>query len=194
MDPSGLSKTTQPEIKLGLKGAGNVDPGFTGYDMSRSLRINEILRKIKNHFDQDNDGELTASDCPPFRIRLVGYSWGGWSALGVVDKLSSASWIDNPNNNLKVAVGTLDPVNTLRIRGGLGAGGMPSFVRGSINIYQTNGCPGFGDCPGPSSWYKGESVPSATINNDVTASGLDHVTIKIYTNRILNYVNGVNLN
>ena len=68
----------------------------------------------------------------------------------------------DPNTNLEIRIGTLDPVNTAR----RGNADLPTWVKSAKNIYQTNGC--YKGCPGRSVWYKGNAVNGA-VNIDLTS-------------------------
>jgi hypothetical protein len=130
-----LGLKTKETYELTLVGAGGVDP-FGGFGTRFGSREHgKAMDSIVKYFDSDNDGKLTQKDCPPFRIRIIGYSWGGWSALILIRKLGDK--VDN-KKHLKVALGTLDPVSTLR-EPVLGDGGMPNYVVGAWNVYQRNG-------------------------------------------------------
>ena len=164
----------------------------------------------------DNDGKLTEKDCPPFRIRMVGYSWGGWSSLILTKKLASIA--EKPNEHYKIALGTLDPVKTLRGAGGIAAGGLPPYVVKAFNAYQRNGMrvkKGF-------NWllknkFRGEQVAGAVNinatnaklpdwiikdkNGNPTQQLVDHATIawsagggrSVYAQWVLDSVKQVNL-
>lgn len=104
----------------------------------------------------------------PHDVRIVGYSWGGWSALRLAGPIIRDYGPESENPILsKLTVGTLDPVSTLQDN-------LPDNLSNPIttihNIYQTNGC--YGDrCPWlPSFLFKGSEIPGAN-NKEVTQDG-----------------------
>ena len=129
-------------FRVAFRGAGDIDPrgefaGFTG-NLYSSTDVGGGLKAIIKHYDTDGDGRLTKKDCPPFRVKIVGYSWGGTSALYLAKQIGDKT--DNPGTDLYIGVGTLDPVTTLRAGGGDAVtGGLPKYVIKAYNDYQTNG-------------------------------------------------------
>ena len=139
---------------------------------------------IIKYFDSTLDGKLNSADCPPFKIRLVGYSWGGWSSLKIAHKLSRDSRIVK-KGDIELAIGTVDPVNTLRDK----STGIPLFTGGfsttkpkginivaSENYYQKNGI----ENGLPNKLFNGESVTWFSKNMDVSRdlSPLGRVGVK----------------
>ena len=112
--------------------------------------------------------ELSTGDTScPVQIRLVGYSWGGWTAIHVVQRL-----VRRPHHihrslrqrDWTVRLGLLDPVRTFRRSARL-----PNDPRVKAwNVYQRNGC--YQGCPGPSRWFRGCDVRHAA-KRDVTDEG-----------------------
>ena len=96
-------------------------------------------------------------------VRIVGYSWGGWTAGHLAADLLDGRVLPAARD-LTVRVGLLDPVATLR-----GALALPADPRlRAWNAFQRNGC--HRGCPGPSAWYRGAPVPGAD-NLDLTDLG-----------------------
>jgi len=194
-------KACKEAYKLAFKGANGIDPNnqwaafttnvFGSKDWDRGIKA------AMKYFDTDNNGKLDNKDNPPFKIRVVGYSWGGWSAIRFAQKIGDK--VDNPEENLRMAVGTLDPVGTLRP----GNANLPAWVRSGTNIYQTNGC--YRGCPGAGRWYAGTSVTGAenTDLSDVTHGdprykdpkelNYDHITIQTKAADIVRAVNRAKL-
>jgi len=157
-----------------------------------STDVSEAVDSIIKGLDRDRDGKLDSNDCPPFDIRIVGYSWGGWSALQVVHRLTSSSKVKNVSD-LKIRIGTLDPVPTGRSprpggpfqsykegrltphpRGPTYASIPKKGVVKAINYYQTYGLEG---AKLPVRWmFRGVSVSGAT-NHNVTSWVLGHIHI-----------------
>lgn len=134
----------------------------------RSLSWRKAKKDIMKKFDKDRDGKLTKKDCPKMQIRLVGYSWGAWSALILVNKLDQLA----EPGVLKIALGTLDPVKTIRGGRNVAAQGMPKSVVKAFNVYQRNGM----RVPRGFNWivsgkFRGQSVNGAT-NQNVTGNML----------------------
>ena len=169
----------------------------------RSLSWRRARKDILTYFDKDRDGKLTEEDCPPFRIRMVGYSWGGWSALILVRDLAEIA--EKPNEHYKIALGTLDPVNSLRGSSKINQQPLPSYVIKAFNVYQTNGMRSAGAL---GSFFAGLPVAGASgvgpggiedvsglalVERDNVARLLDHNSIKIYASDIVNAVKGVDL-
>lgn len=192
-------------VKIGFRGANPLHilaPGDqTGYESFRgndgwqifqnypevkqfeSLHLNEAKEYVLNEFDDNNDGKIDKKDCPPFDLRIVGYSWGGWTAMSLSHVLSNDSTFENVND-LEITLGTLDPVKTMRYgRAGRDRrNNRDNFrdISGSLvrsrarrvvewrNIYQRNGLID----TIRRAWYKGESIPSpATDSNYLAFSG-----------------------
>jgi RHS repeat-associated protein len=155
-------------FRVAFRGAGDIDPesefaGFTG-NLYSSTDVGSGLKAVIGHYDTDGDGRLTKKDCPPFRVKIVGYSWGGISALYLAKQIGGKT--EEPDKNLHIGIGTLDPVTTLRGGGGSAVtGGLPGYVRKAYNNYQTNGM-----WRGPlgvfgAGAFKGSSVAGA-VNKD----------------------------
>ena len=115
----------------------------------------------------DSDVEVAPQRLPRVEIRMVGYSWGGWTVLQLASRLARDPWRLHPSidpTRLALRVGVLDPVRTLRAR--------LRFPRGLnatvVNVYQRNGC--WKRCAGNSMWYAGSPVPGAH-NINVTTDG-----------------------
>lgn len=169
----GLNPTGQ-----GFDGRGYIN-WFADFTFTSTDRTG-AKRKIDEYFDLDQDGDLDAADCPPFKLGISGYSWGGWTALQLAHGLS---------DDFEIHMGLVDPVNTARsrqehetIRVGAphrrGTGGVrsepvgprfgtkPNNVVKSVNFYQTLGCT---DCPISSSWYRSQAITGFDINFDYSA-------------------------
>lgn len=171
-----LGMAVKPIYKMSIAGATpfwqRANNPFQYEVMYRSLSWRKARRDILNYFDDNNDGRLNEKDCPPFRIKILGYIWGGWSSLILVHKLAEIA--DNPNKNYKIAVGTLDPVNTLRGEQGIAAQVIPQYVVKGYNIYQRNGM----RVPEGLNWilsphFKGEFVEGA---EGIDPGGIQDVT------------------
>ena len=137
VDYLGLEKGV---FRVAFRGAGDIDPletfaSFTS-NLYSSRDVKSGLNSVINHYDKDKDGKLTEKDCPPFRVKIVGYSWGALSTLQLASQIGSKT--ENPNKNLFIGIGTLDPVTTLR-NGSAVVSGLPSYVIKAYNYYQTNG-------------------------------------------------------
>jgi RHS repeat-associated protein len=199
-----LGLAAKEAYKIAFKGAGGVDPNgewasFTS-NVFGSRSLNSGVKAAVKYFDTDNNGKLDATDCPPFKIRVVGYSWGGWTAIKFANEMGNK--VTDPNMNLRMAVGTLDPVDTLRS----GSASLPAWVKSATNIYQTNGC--WKGCPGARIGfrraYAGQSVPGAS-NTDLTSTphgqpgyrstqqNYDHITIQVKAADIIRAVNNAKL-
>jgi hypothetical protein len=142
---------------------------------SRDLRDAEeyLIKKL----DSNNDNKLDCKD-DDVDIRLVGYSWGGWSALLLSQWLDEYQEIKDEKLREIKKLGTLDPVDTAR-------SGVPEVsdnVAYALNIFQKNGCYavkkssclGLGSkirgCFGPSAWYKGTLLAGENVIN-INVSG-----------------------
>jgi RHS repeat-associated protein len=212
-DYMGLAKGV---FRVAMKGFGGVDPddydanSMDIFTKSFSANIydsrdeNSALSSIIKNYDLNNDGKLTEKeDCPPWRVKLVGYSWGAVSALNVANDLGGK--VENPSSNLFVAVGTLDPVTT----GGHSIPAKPAWVVSIYNIYQTNGMWRggiFGISIGSfgSGAFKGNSVAGAT-NIDKSSYTYkigsryyhakkpweDHISVQRYASDVVSSVNKV---
>lgn len=165
IDPFGLEP--KEPFKIAFRGAGAIDPmgafsSFAGGNLFGSREGNRGEDAIVKYFDRDSDKKLTPKDCPPFRIKGVGYSWGGWTLLQVVKNIGSRV---ERRDDLKVIIGTVDPVGTAR--GGGAHLNTPSYVQAAFNVYQRNGC--WGGCPGQSigfgGFYEGQEVSGAQNAN-----------------------------
>jgi hypothetical protein len=127
---------------------------------------------ILKHFDSDGNGKLDKCDSPPFKVRLVGYSWGGWSALTLSHDLDSWRKLET-KSDLELAIGTIDPVSTARRDtrigwfGGLYNTTKPSKIKvvRAVNYYQQNGI----ENALPDSLFKAESVSWVSPNLDVSS-------------------------
>ncbi len=100
-------------------------------------------------------------------VRIVGFSWGGWTALQLASRLVRAPWRLHPAltpEAVSLRVGVLDPVRTLRSR--VRFADAPNTT--IVNVYQRNGC--WKRCTGYPLWYAGSPVPGA-ININVTTDG-----------------------
>jgi pimeloyl-ACP methyl ester carboxylesterase len=214
-DYLGLAKGV---FRVAMKGLGGVDP--SDYDansiniFSNSFSNNiyssraeaSALKSVITNYDLNNDGKLTEKDdCPPWRVKLVGYSWGAVSVLNVANDLGAK--VENPSVNLFVAVGTLDPVTT----GGHSIPAKPAWVVSIYNVYQTNGMWRggiFGISVGSfgSAAFKGNSVPGATNIDkshysyksgsryyDIKKPWDDHISIQRYATDVVAAVSKVTL-
>ena len=78
-------------------------------------------------------------------LRMVGYSWGAWTALQLADTILRRPTRIHPRlseMDVRISLGLLDPVGTMRTRAPL----HPSIR--AWNVFQKNGC--FRGCPGQS--------------------------------------------
>lgn len=113
------------------------------------------IRDVIRYFDINNDGKLNDNDCPPFDLRITGYSWGAISALKMVSSLNRSTSVNN-DNDFKIRMGLIDPVPSARNttigpnnygprRSQLSGGS--SFLKRERNVvwannyYQSLGCP-----------------------------------------------------
>ncbi len=156
-------------VKIGFRGAGGTEGAWmSGADRKfDSLQTGSALKYILEKLDSNKDGKVDECD-EPSEIRITGYSWGAWSALGVAKDLETTPQIKaTDREHRKVALGLLDPVRM----GRLGLAGLPRNVMFARNIYQRNGCyddpKGHGSCPGPGWMYRGTDITGAA-NIDVT--------------------------
>lgn len=141
-------------LKIAFRGAGRIDPGgqwgvFTQH-VFNSLQWRGALKLIMDTYDENSDGRINKTEC--FVVRVVGYSWGGTSAVELRKRLSRKVDAD-AKKGVKVIVGLLDPVGTGRV-GGRALD--PDIGEGRLNLYQRNGC--YRGCPGPNGWFRGRSV------------------------------------
>jgi hypothetical protein len=129
--------------------------------------------------DGNNDGKVDSSDCP-VDLRIVGFSWGGWSALRLSQWLQTTNTIESDDLRVVTKLGMLDPVDSWRS----GTNKVYDNVKYSKVIYQTTGCingefkvDGIsygGSCFklfGIASNYKGVAVLGVTEISDVTGEG-----------------------
>jgi hypothetical protein len=184
----------------GYDGRGKIDVGadrtFTSLDTLGALT------HIRQYFDINDDGRLSATDGPPFDLRMTGYSFGGWSALQVVHALAPFG------QHFHIRLGLVDPVSTFRPRWGLRLapsllkvsdrlsvpwlavsrgpvfGSRPPYVVWAENYFQTKGLiPRFnGDgfrLPFWPKWFASQAI-EGFANHDVSAEvteGGGHVEI-----------------
>ena len=101
-------------------------------------------------------------------LRMVGYSWGAWTAMQLADTILRkggrvhARLEDRP---VRISLGLLDPVATLRLPTSL-----PTHPAIRVwNVFQRNGC--YQRCPGRSGWFAGRPLEGAMENRDVTLEG-----------------------
>jgi RHS repeat-associated protein len=162
-------------IRLGFKGAGGTEGewlmGLGPKQRFGSQSVMQALWYIFRELDTNKDGQI--NDCDDEAdIRVTGFSWGGWSALQLAKQVNDTKVIKSQGmKHRSMRLGLLDPVNTARN----GSGSVTPNVYFALNIFQKNGCYG-GRCPGPSSWYKGESVTGAAnvdVTNDRPTSPVD---------------------
>ena len=112
------------------------------------------------------DAVRAASAFDVLELRIVGYSWGAWTALDMAGRVLAQPSRLAPvlgDRRIDVRLGLLDPVRFLRR-----PVHMPTAAR-IWNVYQRNGC--YRGCPGRSAWYRGQPVPGAIWNHDVTLEG-----------------------
>ena len=192
------SQVGQPTIyEDGFSIMGRADHIFESTDVAGAFDA------IIQHFDKNKDGKLDSIDSCSFDIRIVGYSWGGWSALQLVHKLTSSSKFANIDD-LKIQIGTLDPVPTGRSpRPGITSfqgsripppdypsyGSIPrKGVVKAINYYETYGLE---DTPAVIRWaFHGVSVTGA-INHNVTSSVTGHMgMVDAYGSTLANQIFG----
>lgn len=200
IDPFGL-KT----FKLSFSGAGDVWAGHEqGADrMFSSTGISSGYRAVIEAFDRNKDGIIDEKDCPPFDLRVTGYSWGGWTAIQLAHRLATSDDIRD-KKQFTIRLGLLDPVSTARTtrigyppdapRGAAAKrpedtrpryADLPSIVTSALDIYQVNGCE---DCIGFSGWFIGNPVSGTGVYNlDVsgykspqTGKLFDHNSIRIF--------------
>ncbi|MCC5846427.1 MAG: RHS repeat-associated core domain-containing protein [Verrucomicrobia bacterium] len=123
----------------------------------RSRELRNAREKLLELLDTNNDGKINCLDELP-DIRIVGYSWGGWSALSLAKWLNTTNKIDSDEHRVVTKLGLLDPVKTGRI----GFSRVPNNVRFARNIYQDHGCT---RCRLPSRWFKGREIQGANNMN-----------------------------
>lgn len=106
----------------------------------------------------------------PIDVRIVGYSWGAWTALQLIERLAAAPARFHPRleaDPWTVRLGLLDPVGVFRR-----VPRLPDDPRVQCwSVYQRNGC--YEGCPGRSNWYRGEPIDGAD-NRDLTQEGREH--------------------
>ena len=110
----------------------------------------------------------TVSAGVPLDLRIVGYSWGAWTAAQLVVALFDERVTTRFDKERlgTVRLGLLDPVAT-----GRRAFRLPDDPRlQAWSVFQRNGC--WRGCPGPSAWYAGQHVERAE-NRDLTEAGRD---------------------
>jgi hypothetical protein len=104
----------------------------------------------------------------PLDLRMVGYSWGAWTAMQLADTILNKPGrihASLASRDVRVSLGMLDPVATLRVPASL-----PNHPAIRVwNVYQRNGC--YQRCPGRSGWFRGRSIAGALENRDVTLDG-----------------------
>lgn len=180
----------------GYDGRGKIDRGADR--TFSSLEVVNALRFVRRYFDINHDGRLTGADGPPFDLRITGYSFGGWSALQLVQILCARS------APFQIRIGLVDPVNTFRprwpfevlpwrtilgvpvpfLKRGLAYASRPQQVVWAENYLQTKGLiaryngTGF-RLPMRASWFASQPI-EGFINHDVSAEVSDeggHVDI-----------------
>jgi len=185
LDALGLESTrpckgSKKPLKIGMRGL-NPDPSnpnmvdgaeefydggkgvAQGSGLFYSKQDAEAIRYIINYFDRNGDGKLTKEDCPPFRVRLVGYSWGAWTALGIAHKLDTSNLIED-KAQMHLSIGTVDPVSSYRSHDARNKN-KPTKIKivKALNYYQTNGI----ESGMPNSLFKGEIV-SWAVSRDAS--------------------------
>lgn len=106
------------------------------------IAVADLLKQL----DKNNNRVITQSEIDGLTVKVLGYSWGGISAVAICKRLSQTGFIrtgGTPKNpigyDLTVpipisALVTIDPVQTLNP-----AGTVPSTVSNFVNYYQMIG-------------------------------------------------------
>lgn len=157
--------------------AGGVEAGKgpEGHGLYTSRQTQEVINDIITYFDKNKDGKLTNADVPPFKVRMVGYSWGAWSALQIAHMIAKSDKIED-KSMIELAIGTIDPVSNGRDKY---TGFLPFMgekyneskpagikIKKSLNYYQTNGIEN-----GPNTLFKGSKVTWAENGNQDASKG-----------------------
>jgi hypothetical protein len=188
-DPLNISFLGVNPLNLTYAADGNQYINLMASHTFRSKQLGSAKDVVLNYFDIDGDGQLSKTDCPPFKLGISGYSWGGWTALKLAHSLSQ---------DFEIHMGLVDPINTLRIKEGtkrerntgprgpksrskasdLKIGTKPKNVVKSENYYQTLGCSN--NCVGQSAWYRSQAIRGFDVNIDMSptlSEGDAHVAI-----------------
>jgi len=187
--PNGEDPTGLTDIKIGFWGAAMdgteawaTDLKATGAMVYTARQIGDAVDYILKELDTSKDGKYDKCDLKngkqPKSIGIVGYSWGGYSAYGVLAYIGrDHRFVLKP----KAYIGTLDPVSTGR--SALRSGGTAltgdfftnqdakDLAISTVNYYELTGIDGSrgSGAPGvPNSAFHGNSVPWASPNVDLT--------------------------
>ena len=173
--PNGLDPTGLTDIKVGFLGAAQDLGGdlpnegdawardlkhiITTSQIFTSLDTGAAFDYVFKELDTNKDGKV--DDCDKKKsIGIVGYSWGGWSALQLAATIHASPKI---NGTIRpVYLGLLDPVST----GRFGPSQVSGNVKYAYNLYQTNGGDGLYL---PYATYTGGPIVGADVNYDVSA-------------------------
>jgi len=206
IDPLGLKTVIRVGMfgwnPLGLFYGGENEIG-NGADVTfTSLDTGAAEQAIITAFDKNGDGKLDCNDSPPFVLDIVGYSWGGWSALDVANNLNhNGGGLFKNISDLQINIGVIDPVSTLRssitgyeshyVNGsggsthgggywvvddpGVAIGQVPPNAIMAKEIYETNGLPGYGSLIG--GLFIGTNIAGFDSINLTNQSGMNHEQI-----------------
>jgi RHS repeat-associated protein len=210
VDYLGLSSDIELHfVRVALKGAGNWDPGALMPGQSESFGnwtsnvfrsgpqyepVKNAMNEIKSAFglpilDEEND----RTKCKRFFVMVAGYSWGGWMALKLANKISTDE--DFKDLDISVYLGLLDPVSTGRDSNW---GRVPHVVAGGVNYYQTNGCPRcvspFGITLIPGAAFQSQPINGITNFDKSSEPGdhpngnIDHANMMIFGTSVIDYL------
>ncbi len=105
-----------------------------------SLQRGNAVEDIIDHFDDNSDNKLDDQDCPPFDLRITGYSWGAYTALELAHHLElSKPHLIKEKDYFKIRLGLVDPVATGRkskLEGFIGDPPLtPSTTQADLDLY-----------------------------------------------------------
>jgi RHS repeat-associated protein len=149
---------------------------FADFEVFGSDNMSAAKRAILKEWDTNKDGKIDSKDegCPPVKLRIVGYSWGGWSALKLANEVSTMKEITEPQKNVQVILGTIDPVSTARNKSNAGKSPVTIYHH---NIYETTGMPGSVALVIKGSKFAGQSLTFADSNELINDS--NHIKIAV---------------
>ena len=108
---------------------------------------NSAIRQVLAGVDQNGDHIITSAEASAVTIKIIGYSWGGPSALGLSQKLSQTGYLrvgGTPNQPVQYRLDSTIPIHTLVVIDSIAilnwpTDSLPSNVQNLHNYYQTLG-------------------------------------------------------